>query len=65
MKAHELRVVDEKQELDQKLALLDVFRKTETFKSLPDRDRSLLHQQASAMALYSFLLGERIATFTA
>lgn len=58
------RVVDEKRELDEKLAKLAVFREAEAFLRLAPNDQALLHSQQTAMRCYSTVLGLRIAGFT-
>lgn len=60
---HQQRVVDEKAELDERLAKLDAFLKTGTFKSLRDEEQILLDRQAVAMRILSGILRERIALF--
>lgn len=60
---HQQRVVDEKRDLDGKLAKLTAFLRTELFLSLDARERERLTAQRGAMALYSFILGERIAAW--
>lgn len=63
MQAHQQRVVDEKAELDQKLAALRRFFGTEIYARLPEIERHLLFAQSQAMATYSMILGERIDAF--
>lgn len=60
---HQQRVVDEKSELDEKLSKLDAFLRTDTFKSLRNEEQILLDRQATAMRIYSGILGERIKLF--
>lgn len=63
MKDHEIRVVNEKNELDDKISKLSSFTSTEFFSSLPEKSRLQLNLQLNAMQLYSFILGERISDF--
>lgn len=60
---HEVRVVHEKAELDQKLEALDRFMVTDTFWRLPRSERELLASQEVAMKTYSVVLGDRIAAY--
>jgi hypothetical protein len=65
MKPHELRVITEKSELDvKKLALAQFICNNPTYRTLRPEERSRLNRQLEAMALYSNILGERIAAFT-
>jgi hypothetical protein len=63
MEAYQQRVVDEKRELDEKLAALRVFLQGQTYANLNAHERNLLYKQAGVMAEYSRILGERIAAF--
>ncbi len=68
LKPHQQRVVDEKAELDQKLAALTAFIGTSRvgntiFGGLPERERMRLYAQQRVMTEYSAILGERIADF--
>jgi len=64
MQAYQQRVVDEKVQLDDKLAKLNAFiAPTEPFQSLPQAERERLQRQRQLMEDYSAVLGERIATF--
>lgn len=58
---HQERVVAERAELHEKLTKLLAFMNTESFESLPDRERYLLNKQASFMGFYRDTLDERIA----
>lgn len=61
---HQQRVVDEKDELDKKLAALGAFLGTNPiFGGLPEPERMRLYAQHRAMTTYSSILGERIAAF--
>ena len=63
--SHMERVVNEKQELDEKLNKLRAFFETEFCMGLPFEDRALLKRQEVAMTEYSDVLAERIAQFFA
>ena len=63
-KAHELRVVNERAELNDKLCALDAFiHHSDLFGSLPQKDKDLLILQLHYMKLYSDLLTRRIERF--
>lgn len=57
---HVQRVIGEKAQLDDRLAKLSAFLKTEDFKNLPAKNRELLTTQCGAMAEYSGLLKQRL-----
>ena len=63
MDPHQQRVITEKTELDDKLKKLGLFLGTEIFHSLDEDEMSDLNQQWKAMAMYSDILGRRIARF--
>lgn len=64
MQPHQLRVVDEKAELDKKLEALGVFiEQNAFFDGLDDAEKSRLRIQRCVMESYSTILGERIAAF--
>jgi len=63
--AYQARVVQEKQELDDKIEKLDNFLLSELFQKLPDAEQERLDRQLSIMKDYSAVLGERIAAFPA
>jgi hypothetical protein len=63
-KDYQQRVIEEKRELDEKLAKLDAFGRTELFAALPADEQGRLNRQHSLMEAYSAVLGERIANFT-
>ena len=65
MAPHQERVVQEKKELDEKLAKLDAVGRTDFYKTLPDDEQGRLNRQHSVMEEYSRILGERIAAFPA
>jgi uncharacterized protein len=63
---HQQRVIDEKRELDEKLAKLSSFIDTPGsifHRDLPDAERQRLYDQRAVMSHYSQILGERIAAF--
>ena len=59
----QLRVVDEKKELDVKIQKLYEFLPSDNFKSLNAVNRHLLVEQCKKMQEYSHILGERIDLF--
>lgn len=64
MQPHEQRVIDEKEELDEKLAKLIAFTgASPIFASLPLADQELLCEQRTVMSRYSDILEQRIARF--
>lgn len=63
MKPYQIRVVDEKQELDAKIEKLECFVSTQTFLDLSSEERARMMRQYSAMKAYSEILGERISAF--
>ncbi len=65
MQPHELRVIAEKRELDEKLAKLSAFisARSPVFIGLDPMDKSLLRDQRDAMSAYSDTLADRIARF--
>jgi len=62
---HQQRVVDERRDLDEKLAKLEMFFGTTIFASLDETEKSRLERQERAMCDYSNILRERIAAFQA
>ena len=65
LQPYQQRVVDEKKELDEKLAKLDKFTRADNFESIVrDFDEcTRLRDQVDYMFGYSKILGERIAAF--
>ena len=62
--AHQQRVLDEKSELDERLSKLDAFiLDNPLFLQLSGSEQERLARQSKAMAIYSGILGERIAHF--
>lgn len=64
MQPHQERVVQEKQELDERLFKLRLFLEKQAFKELPEKERDLLVEQEVCMHTYSDVLGERIALWS-
>jgi hypothetical protein len=64
LQPHQQRVVDEKRDLDEKLEKLVAFTRSPTFADLDSGERNRLDQQAATMAMYSDILGDRIAAFS-
>jgi hypothetical protein len=61
---HQQRVLDEKLELDMRIARLDEFqRRSPIFPALPDDERARLARQLDVMRELAVILGERIANF--
>ena len=54
------RVVTEKSELDEKIAKLEAFTKSDAFNGIDNVQRGLLKIQLNAMATYSQVLEERL-----
>lgn len=63
LQPHQQRVVDEKNELSEKLGKLLAFFQTPTFAGLSEAERSRLRNQARFMDGYAAVLEERIAAF--
>jgi hypothetical protein len=59
----QVRVIEERKDLDDKLTKLNTFIVGDKFMDLPDEERLRLRRQASAMEEYSKILGDRIAAF--
>lgn len=64
LEPYQIRVIQEKQELDQKLEKLMSYLESAHFASLPEYDRALLTMQSAVMANYSLVLGLRITEFS-
>lgn len=60
---HQQRVIDEKAELDERVAKLRTFLDTEICRSLDPLEQQRLGRQETAMARYSEILAERIDAF--
>jgi len=63
MQEYQIRVVNEKKELDEKCNQLERFFDTTLFKSLPEDEQGRLVRQLSHMRVYSKILAERIGNF--
>lgn len=63
LKPYQLRVVEEKAELDAKRDKLIAFWQSEAWLTVPTDEQDRMNRQAYAMALYSGILAERIAAF--
>lgn len=64
MKDFQQRVIDEKEELDERLAKLCAFGRSDQFSALSDEEQGRLNRQHSIMEDYSAILDERIKAFT-
>jgi len=60
MQAYQERVIEEKQQLDEKIEKLQTFVGTEAMSTVSAVQGSLLRSQLSVMEAYSTILGERI-----
>lgn len=63
MLSFQQRVIDEKTELDHRLAKLNLFFDHTTFDSLPNVEKLRMRKQAAIMDEYSNILKERIEAF--
>lgn len=63
VKDFQLRVVEERQSLDEKRSKLAVFINGDLFKSLPLDEQDRLRRQIDVMDAYSQILNERISEF--
>jgi len=63
MPPHQQRVVDEKAELDGRLAKLEAFFDTPIFAGLDPAEQQRLHDQAVAMHEYANILADRVEAF--
>lgn len=63
LEPHQQRVVDEKSDLDERIAKLHDFKSNPIFNTLPPVEIGRLYRQEEAMRIYSAVLGERIAAF--
>jgi hypothetical protein len=60
---HQQRVLDEKAELDTKVAALDAFIASDRFVLVEREERLIMRGQLAAMQVYSGFLCDRIAVF--
>ena len=65
MQPYQQRVIDEKAELDIKIAKLDYFRVSGEMSKIPVDQQDLLDLQHNAMFTYSIILELRIKSFNA
>jgi hypothetical protein len=65
MAPHQQRVVDEKAELDEKREKLLAFFNTDLFRGLDQAEKDRLRTQHGVMGVYSEILHQRIAAFSA
>ncbi len=63
MEQYQVRVIEEKEELDKKILNLIKFFETETFVKLSLDEQERMKRQAKVMTDYSIVLGERINNF--
>lgn len=63
LQPHEQRVVDERNELNEKITKLHDFFKNPIFQKLPEEDKNLLNEQSEIMMNYSDVLLKRINRF--
>lgn len=59
----QLRVIQERAELEERCAGIDAFITSETFQLISEKEQDLLFAQAQAMMDYSHVLTRRIGTF--
>lgn len=64
MKDYQVRVIGEKEYLDEKLGKLTAFANSAQFVKLPMAEQARLHRQLGVMQQYSGILGERIEAFS-
>lgn len=64
LQPHQQRVVQEKQELDEKITKLSAFVVSQVFDTVDPDERERLRQQVNVMVDYSRILGARIKAFT-
>jgi hypothetical protein len=62
---HQIRVVAEKRELDERLQRLVAFMGTATFAELPEAELARMTRQRDVMGQLTAVLGERIDAFSA
>jgi hypothetical protein len=63
LQPHQLRVIEEKRELDERRQKLGDFLSSPNFFKVPEPERSLLKHQVYAMAELSSILGQRIGSW--
>lgn len=62
---YQVRVLEERKELDTRVDALESFTHSVAFRALPASEKALLEYQLEAMRRYSEILGERIALWSA
>lgn len=60
---HQLRVIEEKEQLDDRVSKLTAFIESDRVNLLPVKDKELLERQLVVMTSYSDILRDRIALF--
>ena len=65
MKPYQQRVVEEKEQLDEKKNKLGEFLESDEFKAVDSDEQHRLTRQHQVMGEYSKILGERIGSFVA
>jgi len=63
LEPYQRRIINEKEDLDEKIGRLDKFLGGELYLTMPVNDQELLRHQALIMKQYSNILGTRIARF--
>ena len=63
MEAYQHRVIDEKNELGDRLSKLEAFVGDEAFYNIAEEQQNLLRLQLGAMQLYDLILRQRIKKF--
>jgi hypothetical protein len=63
MEPHQLRVIDERTDLTEKLVKLSGFLGTAVFSKLPEAEKLRMRRQFMIMQLYEQVLTERITAF--
>ena len=63
MLSHQQRVLEERNDLEEKLTKLVAFLNSEIYNKLPGEEKVRLSAQSRAMAVYLCILNERIAAF--
>ena len=64
LQPHQQRVLEEKAQLDERIAKLSAFVETSVCRALDGSEQFDLHNQLNSMECYSAALGRRIARFT-
>lgn len=64
MQPYQQRVVEEAEQLDERIDKLFAFTEHPNFQLVPEDERDRMYRQLDAMRLYSLVLHERIEAFT-